>query len=189
MSGPGQIFRYDAQNRMARAVEGGFITTFAYNALGKRTAKHRLAGGSGSDYFVYDDMGRLLGVYDQTGQVREELVWLDGYRPVATARGSGPIYDLYRIVTDRMQTPIGVLDGTGVRVWEWTGSYMAISARFQIPAKPHGPPDPQSCRCWLAAVGMLSTRNAPPSRTTPWPSAPSPRRTSPGRKYRRARVF
>lgn len=121
--GAGQTYLYDAQNRMSRAQDGAFITTFDYNALGKRVAKHRLSGGggTGSDYFVYDDAGRLLGVYDQAGQVREELIWLDGYRPVATARGTGPIYDLYRVVTDRQQTPIGVLDGAGVRVWEWDG--------------------------------------------------------------------
>lgn len=75
---------------------------------------------AGTDYFIYDEGGRLLGVYDATGATREEFVWFDGWRPVASIRPTICInYEIYRITSDQVGAPLTVRDDNGVTVWEW----------------------------------------------------------------------
>jgi RHS repeat-associated protein len=118
----GADYLYDAKGRMVQANVGGQVMTYAYNAQGQRMRKTRTLGGNaGTDFFIYDEEGRILGVYDENGALREELVWFDGWRPVATIRGSLVAPDIYRITSDQLGAPLSVMDDNGVRIWEWDG--------------------------------------------------------------------
>lgn len=114
-------YAYGAKGRMSESSAGGATTTYAYNAHNQRQRKTRVSGpNTGTDYFIYDEEGRLLGVYDGTGAMREELVWFDGWRPVASIRPSvGSAYEIYRITSDHLGAPLTVRDDNGVKVWEW----------------------------------------------------------------------
>jgi len=136
--GAGLTLSYDAKNRLASTVGPVGTTLYRHNAVGQRTEK---AGTLGTELYAYDQTGRLLGVYDASGDVVEELVYLDGWRPVATVRASGGTSTVYPILTDHLGAPRKVLDpSTGSAVWSWdakepfgsqppTGSF-AFQARF-----------------------------------------------------------
>jgi RHS repeat-associated protein len=66
-----------------------------------------------STVFGYDDTGRLLGEYDDSGNPVEELVYVEG-RLVALARGG----KVYAVQTDRIGAPRAVLDANKA-IWRW----------------------------------------------------------------------
>lgn len=96
-------YTLDAKNRV-RKVQVGANTadtvTYSINALGQRVRK--LAGGaqatgtttasatatSKTARFIYDERGRLLGEYDDSGRLLQETVWFDDL-PVTTLRPKG----------------------------------------------------------------------------------------------------
>ena len=115
------FYTYNAANRMAytRSYGTGLRAYFYYNGLGQRVLKERPVGAIGKDYFVYDEEGRVLGVYDENGQAREELVWFDGWRPVATIRETNGVSSIYRIKTDQLGAPSMISNEMGTEVWSW----------------------------------------------------------------------
>lgn len=90
--------------------------TFSINALGQRVRK---ASGSSATRFVFDEAGRLLGEYDDTGAVIQETVWLDDL-PVATLRPSGGSFAIFYVHPDHLGTPRLVTRATDNQpVWRW----------------------------------------------------------------------
>lgn len=86
------------------ATVGSTTTSYVIDALGQRVKK---SSSSGATYFVYDDAGHLIGEYDGSGALVQELVWF-GEIPVATLRpksGGG---------VDTLKFPLGA-DTSGSR--------------------------------------------------------------------------
>jgi RHS repeat-associated protein len=111
-------FTYNAAGKMATATSGGVATTYSYNALGQRVKKSNTTG---TTYFVYEDTtGQLLGQYDASGNLIEEIIYL-GDIPVATlmpAVGGG--VGFFYIHTDHLNTPTKITRPTdNAIVWRW----------------------------------------------------------------------
>lgn len=115
ISGNNWTYLYDGENRMREALNTS-TTYFEYNALGQRVKKD---SHHGTEYFVYDEMGRVLGVYNELGVPKEEIVWMDGWRPVATARGTGINTQLYFIEVDHINAPTRIRNQADQVVWSW----------------------------------------------------------------------
>jgi RHS repeat-associated protein len=79
-------FTYNNANRLSAVLNGSTaIATYRVNAQGQRVSKNI---GGAITYFVYDELGHVLGEYDRAGGLIEETVWLEDL-PVATLRPTG----------------------------------------------------------------------------------------------------
>jgi len=94
-------YGYNAAGRMTSATKAGVTTTYTYNALGQRVTK---TTSGNTTYFVYDEAGHLLGEYDQTGTLIQEIVWLNDI-PVASIRFGSCGIAIFYIHTDHLNTP------------------------------------------------------------------------------------
>jgi len=111
-------FTYNNAGRMITATSGGVTTTYTYNALNQRVKK---TNASGTTYFVYDQAGHLLGEYDGSGNLIEELVWLSDI-PIATIRtnANGSGVGFFYIHTDNLNAPTKITRPTdNVIIWRW----------------------------------------------------------------------
>lgn len=127
--GMGLTLGYDASGRLVSSNLGGSGTTQVYNGLGQRVSKVVSGSGAGTTLFFHDELGRILGSYvPDTGEpngfrVLEELVWLDGFRPLASVRPNATngmtVPDYFPVLTDHLGTPRKVLDGNGATRWSW----------------------------------------------------------------------
>jgi RHS repeat-associated protein len=107
----GITYVYDGRGRMKQAGS----TTYLVNGLGQRVKK-----GAPDTYFAYDEAGHLVGEYDSTGALIQELVWL-GDTPVASIRPGNPTgYVFYYIWTDLLDTPRMITDVSNQARWTWT---------------------------------------------------------------------
>jgi RHS repeat-associated protein len=73
---------YGGNNRPTQVQVGSTLTTFAINALGQRVRK---ASGASATRFFYDEAGRLLGEYADSGALIAETIWLEDL-PVAVVK-------------------------------------------------------------------------------------------------------
>jgi RHS repeat-associated protein len=130
---------YNARGRMSRAVvvNGATTQTFNYlvNGLEQRVRKTGPSSvvPSGTQIFVYDDEGHLLGEYDNLGRAKSEYIWLPGpqgtgptYRPVAmvtyaySGTNTTPTSQaIYAIEADHLGTPRRVSDSQNRTRWTW----------------------------------------------------------------------
>jgi RHS repeat-associated protein len=118
-------FTYNDAGRMVSATKAGVTTTYALNALGQRVNK--TASGS-SIYFAYDEAGRLVGEYDNSGNLIQETVWL-GETPVATLRPNGAGVNLFYIHTDHLNTPRRITrPSDNVVLWRWDSDPFGATA-------------------------------------------------------------
>ena len=127
--GPDTI-TYDATGRLSEWSDGVDTTKMYYNAAGQRVKKIVTGVNAGIFLEAYDSQGRLIGVYTPNGtgglDVVEELVYLDGWRAVATIRpdaslGMGsPV--VYPIVSDHLGSPRKILAQSGALMWSWTNT-------------------------------------------------------------------
>ncbi len=72
-------FTYDARGRMNTSTFGGVNASYKYNGLGQRVAK--VTSGmpnAGTQLYVYDEQGKLIGTYDGNGNMLEEIAYMDG---------------------------------------------------------------------------------------------------------------
>ena len=76
-------FSYDSAQRLTNVTFPGGNSAYNINALGQRTLKS--GTGVTTTHFTYDEMGKLMGEYDATGQPIEETLYL-GDLPVAVLR-------------------------------------------------------------------------------------------------------
>jgi len=116
LSDGGRSFAYGADGRMTTATPYGFSTFYRYNALGQRVRKN---DGFNNTHFVYDEAGHLLGEYDTTGALVEEIVWMNDI-PVATIRPNGGSIGFFYVHTDHLNAPTKLTRPTdNVVVWRW----------------------------------------------------------------------
>jgi RHS repeat-associated protein len=112
----GISFTYNNRGRMSSSTKSGVTTNYVYNALGQLVKKGT------STLYYYDEAGHILGIYDGSGALTEEIVWL-GDTPIATLRSqSGGGVRVYNIHTDHLNTPRVVTDSlSDVVRWRWDG--------------------------------------------------------------------
>ncbi|MGH8569427.1 MAG: RHS repeat-associated core domain-containing protein, partial [Gammaproteobacteria bacterium] len=79
-----------------------------YRALASNPSSAQIA-----THYLYDPEGRLLGEYDEAGQVEREYVYLDGL-PLAQISGTAIAY----IHTDHLGTPESLTDQDQALVWQ-----------------------------------------------------------------------
>jgi RHS repeat-associated protein len=96
------VFTYNNRGRMN--VTGSGSTAYLYNALGQLVEK---AGTGGTNMYVYDESGHILGEYDGSGTLIEETVWL-GDIPVATLQPNGSSVAINYVQTNHLNTPTKV---------------------------------------------------------------------------------
>ena len=113
------VHGYNLANRLT-SVSSASSASYAINGLGQRVAK--TVDGVTTRY-VYDEQGRLIGEYDQAGNLIQETVWLDDL-PIATLRptGSGtptPIA-VYYVHADHLGSPRAITrPSDDAIVWRW----------------------------------------------------------------------
>ncbi|MDY6945409.1 MAG: RHS repeat-associated core domain-containing protein [Pseudomonadota bacterium] len=110
----GVSFTYNNRGRMKSSTKNGATTNYVYNALGQLIKK-----GTNTLYY-YDEAGHVIGIYNGSGALTEEIVWL-GDTPIVSLRPkAGGGINIYNIHTDHLNTP-RVITGSvnpGVR-WRW----------------------------------------------------------------------
>jgi RHS repeat-associated protein len=108
---------YDSVGRLRTAVKGTTSRTYDYNALGQRVRK-RLSS-TNNNYFVYDEAGHLIGEYNNSGALIQEIVWL-GDIPVASLRLVSNVLTVYYIHTDHLNTPTLITQASDNQLrWRW----------------------------------------------------------------------
>jgi RHS repeat-associated protein len=115
-------FTYNNANRLSTALNGStVIATYRVNAQGQRVSKN--VGGA-ITYFVYDEVGHVLGEYDRTGGLIEETVWLEDL-PVATLRPTGiggipTSINIYYVHADHLGSARAVTRPSDNKLmWQW----------------------------------------------------------------------
>lgn len=102
---------YSDQERLKSATVSGSTWSYYHNGLGERVRKS--LSPSGNHYYVYDEVGHLIGEYDGNTLI-QETVWL-GDIPVATIRGSSIFY----VHTDHLNAPKKVTQTNNAVRWSW----------------------------------------------------------------------
>ena len=112
----------------------GQTVNYGYDAFGQRVSKTN--GGNTSQY-VYDEQGHLIGEYDTTGQLVQEIIWL-GDLPVAVLKpsaNSGATPDIYYIHADHLGTPRKITRPIDNKVmWSWESEAFGNSLPDQNPS-------------------------------------------------------
>ena len=82
LSDGSRTFTHNNAGRTASVSGCAGRANYSYKALASGSAK---STPSGTTVFMYDEAGHLLGEYDRSGNVIQELVWLG--RSLVTSRG------------------------------------------------------------------------------------------------------
>jgi RHS repeat-associated protein len=110
----GVTFTYNNRGRMKSSTKSGVTTNYTYNALGQLIKKGT------STLYYYDEAGHIIGIYNGSGALTEEIVWL-GDTPIISLRPrAGGGINIYNIHTDHLNTPRLIVGSVnpGVR-WRW----------------------------------------------------------------------
>jgi RHS repeat-associated protein len=110
----GISFTYNNRGRMKSSTKSGVTTNYTYNALGQLIKKGT------STLYYYDEAGHIVGIYNGSGALTEEIVWL-GDTPIVSLRPKvGGGINIYNIHTDHLNTPRLIVGSVnpGVR-WRW----------------------------------------------------------------------
>lgn len=116
--GVADAFAYDDAGRMAQALSGAVIKmNYQYNGKGEQVRRHL---GSASTYSLYDEAGRWMGDYDDSGAPKQQVIWLDD-APVGLLVGPATASErLKYIQPDHLGTPRAVIDPIrSVAIWTW----------------------------------------------------------------------
>lgn len=110
-------FAYNPADRLSQVKQGGTVTaSYVYNALGERVVT---TTGGVSIHTVYDEAGRWIGDYDNTGASLQQAVWLDDL-PVGLLASAGSSQALHYVEPDHLGTPRAVIDhARDVAIWSW----------------------------------------------------------------------
>jgi len=132
LTGNGTVtFTYDGRGRLTQSSSG---YRYAINGLGQRVSKSGPDVATGTTYFVYDEQGHLIGEYDATGAMRQELVYLAD-APVASVRpAAGGGIDIYPIYGDHLNTPRLITNQANQSVWEWKTDTFGAGAANEDPS-------------------------------------------------------
>ncbi|OPK46132.1 type IV secretion protein Rhs, partial [Ralstonia solanacearum] len=107
-------YSYSDRGRLVSVTKNGTTTSYLYNALGQRVVKSGSNVPTGATRYVYDEVGHLIGEYDQSGNAIQETVYL-GDTPVVTIKNATPYY----IYADQIDTPRVITDTNNLMVWRW----------------------------------------------------------------------
>lgn len=122
---------FDNSGRMISATNGGLTTSYTINALGQRVRKNNTAG---TTHFVYDEVGHLIGEYGASGNLVQEIIWLDD-TPVAVLKPNGGGISLYYIHSDHLNTPRKITrPSDNAIVWRWDHDPFGTTAANQNPS-------------------------------------------------------
>ncbi|TXI51595.1 MAG: RHS repeat protein [Lysobacter sp.] len=116
----GKTFVYGDHNRLTQVLNGATVAmNYVYNGMGERVRKHL---NTANTYTLYDEAGRWLGDYGNTGAPNQQVIWFDDL-PVGVLDGAGANQKLHYIEPDALGTPRVVIDRTrgaqGVAIWTW----------------------------------------------------------------------
>jgi RHS repeat-associated protein len=124
-------FTYNGAGRVSSVTGSSGTATYVYNAVGQRVRK---TTPSGTTLFVYDEAGHLLGEYDGSGSVIEEIVWL-GDTPVASIRQEACGLSIFYIHTDHLNTPRRITRrSTSDVVWSWDSDPFGTTGPSEDPS-------------------------------------------------------
>ncbi|MFC5476008.1 RHS repeat-associated core domain-containing protein [Paraherbaspirillum soli] len=122
-------YTYSDRGRMVSATNAGNTVTYGHNGRDQRVQKQgpTTIVATGSNSYVYDETGHLIGEYDANGQVIEETVYL-GDLPVVVLKqsvtGTGAnqttATNVYYVYADHINTPRVITQATDNQmVWRW----------------------------------------------------------------------
>jgi RHS repeat-associated protein len=105
---------------MSQAVKGSTTATYGYDGLGQRVKKTGPTSvvPTGTNYFVYNEQGQLLGEYNSSGAVIQEYVWL-GTMPIAVLRGSTGSPQIFYVYADQIDRPWVITNTANQIRWRW----------------------------------------------------------------------
>ena len=127
----GNSFTYNDAGRISATNNGTLTTSYVYNAFGQRIKK---SNSSATTYSMYDEAGHLLGEYDGSGNLIEEIVWM-GDTPVATVRIEACGLSIFYIHTDHLNTPRRITRrSTADIVWSWESDPFGSAGPNQNPS-------------------------------------------------------
>ena len=113
-------YAYNARGRMSTVTASSVTTTYGVNGLGERVTKSGTGvGGGGTNEYVYDEQGHLLGEYNSTGVRIEETVWLNNAPATVMIGTSGLSPTYYALAPDWQNTPHVIANSSGTFAWSW----------------------------------------------------------------------
>jgi RHS repeat-associated protein len=120
---------------MSQAVKGSTTATYTYDGMGQRVKKTGPTSvvPSGTNYFVYDEQGKLLGEYNSSGAVIQEYVWL-GTMPIAVLRGTTASPTVFYVYADQIDRPWVITNTANQIRWRWGTSPFGELPANQNPA-------------------------------------------------------
>ncbi|HEY8034169.1 MAG TPA: RHS repeat-associated core domain-containing protein [Methylobacter sp.] len=132
-------YSYNAAGRRTTTTDTttGQTTRYGYDPLGQRITKTN--AGNTSQYF-YDEQGHLTGEYNATGQLIQEIIWLEDLpvavlKPTTTPANPAAITDIYYIHADHLGTPRKITRPNDNRVvWSWESEVFGNSLPDQNPS-------------------------------------------------------
>jgi RHS repeat-associated protein len=135
-------FTHSDRGRMVAASNAGGTVTYAFNGFGQRASKSGPTAlvPAGTNYYLYDEAGQLLGEYDATGAPVYETIYL-GSAPVGALKqtgmaGAGNIaVTIYNVYADQIDTPRMITQQDHTIVWRWdTAEAFGATAPDQNPS-------------------------------------------------------
>jgi RHS repeat-associated protein len=127
-----------------RVISGATTYTYSYLINGQNLRVRKTGPSSvvpqGTQVFVYDEAGRLIGEYDNYGRARNEHVWLAD-RPVAlivytySGTSATPLTTtVYSVEADHLGTPRLITDSAQAQRWSWHSAPYGDTQPNQNPA-------------------------------------------------------
>jgi RHS repeat-associated protein len=126
---------FNDRGRVSQAVKGSTTATYTYDGMGQRVKKTGPTSvvPSGTNYFVYDEQGKLLGEYNSSGAVIQEYVWL-GTMPIAVLRGTTASPTVFYVYADQIDRPWVITNTANQIRWRWDTSPFGELPANQNPA-------------------------------------------------------
>jgi len=113
---------YSGRNRLTSTQTGAQTTIYQYNAFGERVSKQSAT----QTLFSYDEEGHLLGEYDASGNLTQEIIWLDDTPIVVIRPDTEPHaglqagnHKVFFIHPDHLDTPRTIVDANNQVIWQW----------------------------------------------------------------------
>src|SRR5215831_3727564 len=135
-TGDGQFaLTYNDRGRLVQAVKGSTTATYTLDGLGQRVKKTGPTSvvPSGTNYFVYDEEGKLLGEYNSSGALVSEYVWL-GTAPIAVLQGSTASPTIFYVYADQIDRPWVITNTASQIRWRWDTSPFGELAANENPS-------------------------------------------------------
>jgi RHS repeat-associated protein len=105
-------YSYDNTNRLISSTKNLITTNYLMNALGQRVEKNN---SNTTTYFAYNSTSaNMIGEYDANNNVENEYIYLDN-QIVGVVNNN----NLYYVITDQINTPRQIIDGSNNTVWQW----------------------------------------------------------------------